>query len=333
MLSSQVAPQGSSPWSWLRRERAAGVSRHVYRYEHILGTSFELQVWSASARSARRAEEGVLAEVDRLTPIFNGWSGTSELSRWGSSYNEDVPISEELAELLRMSEEWRERTGGAFDPLAGSVIALLCDGEPNDSDSMRSLRAHMRGARWRLDAARGTARRLTNLRISLDAIAKGYIVARAAASAKRIAGVESMLLNIGGDIQHLGATGVKVGVASPFAPEENAAPATAIMLENAAIATSGGYRRSFTVSGKRLSHLVDPRSGEAVSRIASASVIAPDCATADALSTAFSVMTPSESVQLADSLPDVGCYLIERDGTIWASSRWQKATVPAVPYE
>jgi thiamine biosynthesis lipoprotein ApbE len=188
----------------------------------------------------------------------------------------------------------------------------------------------MRGSRWLVDAERGTARRLTNLRISLDAIAKGYIVAQAAARAKNIDGVQSVLLNIGGDIQHLGATGVKVGVASPFAPEENAAPATAIMLENAAIATSGGYRRSFTVSGKRVSHIVDPRTGEPASRIASASVIAPHCATADALSTAFSVMTPDESMQLADSLPGVGCYLIERDGTVWASSRWQMTTVPAV---
>jgi thiamine biosynthesis lipoprotein len=76
-----------------------------------------------------------------------------------------------------------------------------------------------------------------------------------------------------------------------------------------------------------VSHIVDPRTGQPTERIASASVFAPDCATADALSTAFSVLTPRESVALADSLPDVGCLLVERDGTITTNATWNARAI------
>ena len=58
---------------------------------------------------------------------------------------------------------------------------------------------------------------------------------------------------------------------------------------------------------------------------------APDCATADALSTAFSVMTPAESVALADSLGDVGCLLVEADGTSTTNESWNDRAIAARP--
>jgi thiamine biosynthesis lipoprotein ApbE len=57
--------------------------------------------------------------------------------------------------------------------------------------------------------------------------------------------------------------------------------------------------------------------------VLSASAVAPDCATADALSTAFAVLAPADSVALADALPGVGCLLVEADGTLTASAGWR----------
>ena len=125
-----------------------------------------------------------------------------------------------------------------------------------------------------------------------------------------------------------------VGITDPFAPAENAAPIAVVRVQNAAIATSGGYRRGFIARGRRVSHIVDPRTGQPTEHIASASVFAPDCATADALSTAFSVLAPHESVALADSLRDVGCLLVERDGTITTNATWNaRAVAPRHPSE
>jgi thiamine biosynthesis lipoprotein len=265
------------------RQRAGAPRAFIFSYDHVLGTSLELQVCARSARSAKHAEAEVLIEIDRLENILSGWSTKSEFSRWRESQGH-VGVSPDLAEVLRRADAWRVITGGAFDPALKSGI-------------------------------------------SLDAIAKGYIVAMAAAIAAEVDGVTDVLLNIGGDVQHFGSLPMVIGVADPFAPAENAPPIGAVRLENAALATSGGYRRGFIANGNRVSHIVDPRTGQPVNHIASASVFAPDCATADALSTAFSVMQPTESIALADSLPDIGCMLVENDGTITTNSAWMDCAV------
>ena len=291
------------------------MSSIVYNYEHVLGTSLELQVHARDDAAAYVAEEKVLGEIDRLEPILSGWSPTSELSGWLATHDEDVVLSRELIEVLAACDEWRELTGGAFDPAAQAIVDALRDGGD-------VARIALGGPRWTLDRATRRARRLSRHAISLDAIAKGYIVSRAAALARAVPGVDGVLLNVGGDIQHFGARAVSIGIADPFAPAENAPPIAVVRVRDAALATSGGYRRSFLADGKRVSHIVDPRTGAPAERIASASVLAPDCTTADALSTAFSVMEPAESVALADALGDVGCMIVVRDGTVVTNGTW-----------
>jgi thiamine biosynthesis lipoprotein len=313
---------------WIFFPARARPRRHAYHYEHVLGTSFELNVVATGVSAARRAESVALAEVDRLEAILSGWSSTSELAYWTATQDVDVAISPELADVLHASDVLRVRTGGAFDAAAQAIIALLRDGAAEcEEDALRVLLASLRGPRWHVDRRAGVARRLTTHAISVDAIAKGYIVTRAAALARAVEGVSEVLLNVGGDVQHLGDRPAVVGITDPFAPAENATPIAMVQLRDAAIATSGGYRRGFIAHGRRVSHIVDPRTGQPTERIASASVFAPDCATADALSTAFSVLTPQESVALADSLPDVGCLLVERDGTITTNATWNARAI------
>jgi thiamine biosynthesis lipoprotein len=306
--------------------------RRVAHFENVLGTSFELQVTATSANAARRAESAALDEVDRLAEILSGYTATSELARWQTTFDEDVAVSPELAEVLAGAERWRILTNGAFDPAAVSLVELLRDTTPAsdesalDADTRRRAIQQQIGALnqtlWTIDRTRGTARRLTRLDVSLDAIAKGYIVDRAAQRARDVQGVSQVLVNIGGDLRHHGARAVSVAIADPHAPADNAPPLAVVHLRSEALATSGGYHRGFVAHGRRVSHILDPRTGQPAEQIASVSVIAPDCATADALSTAFSVMTPSESVALADSLPGVGCLIVERDRTITTNALW-----------
>ena len=319
--------------SW--RAHLSSAQRYRFDYDHVLGTSLELQLVASSRAAASRAESEVLAEVDRLESILSGWSGTSELARWLTTHDVDAPISAELADVLEASAAWRERTGNAFDPAAQAIIDSLRDrdvdggNDPTPAPDMESLLAGRRAPLWSVDRAALTARRLTRHTVSLDAIAKGYIVTRAAARARDVAGVTDVLLNIGGDIQHFGTRPVAIGIANPAAPAENAPPVATVRIANAAIATSGGYRRGFVAKGRRVSHIVDPRSGRSASRIASASVFAPDCATADALSTAFSVMEPRESVRLADTLAGVGCLVVTSDGAVLTNATWDAHAVPS----
>lgn len=314
-------------WPWRRRAR-----RFASHYERVLGTSLELQVVAPDERVARRVEGAALAEIDRLEAILSGWSATSELARWQGTHDVDVPVSPELAEVLDAAAAWRARTGGAFDPGAQAVVDLLRDGDAApaspSADAVRALLDALRRPLWSVDRARGVARRLTRLPVSLDAIAKGYVVHRAAAAAHAVDGVRAVLLNVGGDVEHRGEGAVSVGVADPFAPAENAPLLAVVRLSGEALATSGGYRRSFRSGGRRVSHIVDPRSARPAERVVGASVVAPDCATADALSTAFSVLAPADSVALADALPGVGCLLVQDDGTVTTSAAWRARSDP-----
>jgi thiamine biosynthesis lipoprotein len=295
----------------------------LFNYEHVLGTSLELQVRARSERTARWAECEVLEEIDRLERILSGWSPESEFSRWLQTRGESVRVSAELIAILSKADQWRTITGRAFDPAAQEVIEQLIQKGIVPPPAFEEKHTPL----WTVNSAASTACLLTEASISLDAIAKGYIVAQAAARGAAIDGVEDVLLNVGGDIQHYGSHATVAGVADPFAPEENGPAIGAVRIQNAALATSGGYRRGFVTSGRRVSHIVDPRTGLPVDHIASASVFAPDCATADALATAFSVMQPAQSVALADALSNVGCMLVEKDGAITTSSAWMDRAV------
>lgn len=286
--------------------------------ENVLGTSLELQLAGVRDDDARRAERTVLEEIDRLSSILSTYSPDSELSQWQTTLDFDAVVSSELAEVLDLAEHWRVSTGGAFNPAARAIADRLQTGGAVDDD----LVAQLRGPLWTIDRRRGLARRLVDLPISLDAIAKGYIVSRAAARARDVSRATDVLLNIGGDIQHIGVNAVVVGITDPASSAENAPCIAQVGLFNAALATSGGYRRGFDPGGGWRSHIVDPRTGKSAGDVASASVIAPEGAAADALSAAFSVLSRRESLALADSIDGIGCLLVERDGRVSMSKRW-----------
>ena len=322
---------GASVRLWARTPRGRSFSFH---YERVLGTSLELQVVATDADAARRAEVAVLAEVDRLALVLSGYDATSELARWQEHLGVLTPVSPELADVLSAAEAWRVRTAGAFNPAAASLMELCRDNalpEGMDIDTreraMHDRLLAMRNPLWTVNRATGVACRLTRLSVSLDAIAKGYIVDRAASCAGAIEGVTQVLVNIGGDLRHIGTRPLVAVVADPRSPAENVRPIAAVRLRGDALATSGGYRRRFAMAGRSVSHIIDPRSGAPVSRVISASVIAPDCMSADALSTAFSVLAPEESVALADALDGVGCLVVAHDGTVTSNDAWRERAV------
>ena len=125
---------------------------------------------------------------------------------------------------------------------------------------------------------------------NVDALGKAYIIDRAARAAS-IAHprIERVLLNIGGDIVVRGRA-CDVAIADPSAPQDNGNPLTWIRLDNAAVATSGVYARG--------THLIDARTGRPVGAAASATVIAPDAVTANALATALCVADADEGLRL-----------------------------------
>jgi hypothetical protein len=105
-----------------------------------------------------------------------------------------------------------------------------------------------------------------------------------------------------------------------------------VQLTRGAIATSGNYARYFQVGGRRYSHIIDPRNGQPADHIASATVVAAECGTADALATIFCVLSPTESLKLIRMFRDEGitadCLIVDRDGKQWSSPGWKQMLEP-----
>ena len=297
----------------------------VFHYENVLGTSLEMKIQAKSDAEADRAAAAALAEFDRENKILSAWTAESEFSRWMKTRGTAERVSPELFEVLALFDAWRVKTDGALDASAETAVRVwkqaAAEGRTPTKPELSAAVAEMQRPHWRLDAAARTATHLDDAPIALNSFAKSYITGHAADKALA-AGATGVTLNVGGDIVLRGNVTDSVAIADPWANAENDPPADVVRLSGRTIATSGDYRRGVDVGGAHFSHIVDPRTGETAEGVLSSTVITADPAEAGALATAFSVMKPAESAELAKRLDGVEYLLILRDGRTVKSAGW-----------
>lgn len=290
----------------------------AFHHEGVLGTSLELVLDCSSEQTAQAAEVAVLAEIERLDKVLSSYRSDSEFEQWTRGAAVE-PMSADLRKVLLRAEHWREMTLGAFDVRAAAVTALYQRASPSLAERRHALVAQLKRAPY-TDGAELS--RADTLPLSLNAIAKGYILDRASQVGLQQDGSVGCLINIGGDLRVVGTLHSDVGVADPLNAAENAAPIAQVRLAGGqAMATSGTYRRHVKGQLGQVNHLFDPRTALPVDSIVSASVIADTAMDADALATAMSVLTPAESLKLADTA-QVACLVIDRQGRQFVSERW-----------
>jgi thiamine biosynthesis lipoprotein ApbE len=307
---------------------ARSPSSHLYTfsYENVLGTSLDLKIGATSLPEAESAEGAVLNEIDREAKILSAWDTDSEFSRWMRTSREPISISPELFEVLGLFDKWRARTGGALDASAEVITRLWKMAEKQQrlpsSDELSAAVGLVRQAHWQLDRQAQTAIHSSRTPLVLSSFTKSYIAGHAADIALASGGVSSVVVNIGGDLVVRGDWSEPVDIADPMADAENGSPIARLTIHDRAIATSGNYRRGFEIAGRHYSHIVDPRTGMTAEEIVSSTVVAQDPADAGAMATAFSVLTPSESQQVAASIPGVEFLLVMNNGRQVRSSGW-----------
>jgi thiamine biosynthesis lipoprotein ApbE len=309
----------------------------VSSYENVLGTSLDLKIYAPNAAAAAKTESAILDEIDRQAKILSSWDRTSEFSHWFSTRNTPVAVSPELFQVLSLFDRWRTSTGGALDASAEAAVQLWKTAAsqhriPTQSEISATVAA-VRQSHWSLDAAHQTATHLTATPLALNSFTKSFIMDRSIEAGFAAAPASAIVLNIGGDIVVRGAHTERIEIADPRSDAENGPRLAALNIRDRAVATSGNYRRGVDIDGRHFSHIVDPRTGQPADEIISSTVVAEDPATAGALATAFSVMTPSESRRLADSLGNVDYLLISQNGARTQSPGWHNliaaAYVPA----
>ncbi len=282
-----------------------------FAHDGVLGTSLELVVETAQPAEAMHCQQVIFGEIERLRQILSTYDPASEISRVRAG---SAVVSGDLAQVLSLYEKWAQRMGGALSAHLGEVMQLWKDAAKSGQlPSAAALRAASQSVST----------------LNVDALGKSYIIDRAVEIARRI--TPSGLLNIGGDIRVWGPSAWLIGVADPLQPAENAPVLAEFYLRNAAVATSGGYARYFTIAGQKFSHLVDPRTLQPAAPHASATVVAADCVTANALSTAGCVLDVLQAGRLLVT-ESLGHLLLDAAGRIFRGGILA-ATTPAVSPE
>jgi FAD:protein FMN transferase len=275
----------------------------------VMGTRWQALFHAAPGREVGAVRAAMAAAVEEVDAQMSVWKDGSDLNRLSAAPpGEWTPLPLHLMAVLARGLQIGVQSGGAFDiGLGDAVLAWgFGPGEASDAEILAAHRAARRPAHevLELDVPNTRARKHAPMRFDLNGIAKGYGVDRLAEVALAH-GLTDALLAIDGELRALGrlpdgkpwAVGVEVPV--PGRRETG----SVLELTDAAVATSGDYRHWVTVQGHHLSHTMDPRRGAPLRRPpASATVIAEDCASADAWATAMMVLGEAEGAALADRM-------------------------------
>ena len=286
----------------------------VHRFAHeAMATVFEIFVAGREEAYAGQAARAAFGEIDRIERLFSRFDPTSETSRIGRlKTGETLPVGLETAEILGLAAYVQAETAGAFDINFRAGLAPA----RNRSFIPRSplngiIRIDRSGSGFsvtRLPARRGTKNPLVDL--DLGAVGKGYAL-DAALDLLRDWGIESVLCHAGTSTALAAGPGPgrgKDGEGWPVGAGSTAGKTSGpgrVLLRNRALSGSGTE-----VKGE---HVVDPRTGRPASGHAAAWASHPSAAVADALSTAFLVMTTAEVAGFCGRHPAV--WALVKTGT------------------
>lgn len=284
----------------------------------IFGTVYHIKY-----EATKPLDDAILRELERVDSslsVFNPQSTLSAINA-GTSASTDAM----LLEVLTKAREVSGQTDGAFDvtvmPLVNAWGFGFKQGIFPTDKQVDSLRQFVGYRLFTIGNDGKVSKKDARMMIDCGAIAKGYGTDRIAQLLTRM-NVRNYMVEIGGEVVTRGRnpeTGKpwKIGVCSPEGKDGTADDGrmqTVLNLENAALATSGNYNNYYERDGKKYAHTIDPRSGKPVQHsLLSATVLAPDCATADAYATAFMVAGMEKAEQLLQQHKELKAYFIYAD--------------------
>jgi len=255
---------------------------HTFRHE-AMATYFEIRIAGAKSDYAGQAAQAAFAVIERAEALLSRYLESSEISQINQLQpGEVVRVSPEVFDCLEQSLRLQEMTRGAFDPALGAPVAASRGQLLMDRDS---LLIGLQGAPVSLD---------------LGAIGKGYGLDLAASELGSWDIGRALLIGGGSSLLALGDSGsaptpgweISLGGVSPL---------RRLVLDNRALGSSGT-----AVKGE---HIIDPRTGQPVPAGHRTWAAAATAAAADALSTAWMVLSPVEIEEICAAHPGIGAIV------------------------
>ena len=309
--------------------REPTIERFEFSQIHM-GTLFRIVLYAPDAESARAASGAAFRRIAEMDDIMSDYKPASELMQFcARAGGPPVAVSEDLFRVLAAAQDLAERSDGAFDVTVGPVVRLWRRArrrhEMPDPDRLAEALELVGYQKLRLEPAARTAQLLKpGMLLDLGGIAKGYAADEALATLKRY-GIERALVAGGGDIAVAGPPPGKQGWRIAIAPlESQSGRPTAgsriqnrkskiqnLLLRDAAVSTSGDAEQHVDLGGVRYSHIVDPKTGMALTGRSSVTIVAPNCTASDGLATAVSVLGPERGVELVKDTQGAGVLFVK----------------------
>lgn len=307
---------------------------YQYNEGQVFGTFYHITY--QNDQDLQKEIEDELKKIDNSLSTFNNQSVISKVNN-----NEVTKLDELFIEIFDKAKAISKETDGAFDMTVAPLVNLWGFGfkqgttpSKQQIDSLKQLVGYEK-----VSLIMGKRIKKTDQRIMLDcsAIAKGYgsdVVARLFKKYD----IKNFMIEIGGEIVVSGNSESrvpwKIGVNKPIedSTNTNTELQTVLNITNKAMATSGNYRNFYYKGGKKFAHTIDPKTGYPVQHsLLSATVLAADCATADAYATAFMVMGMEGSKKVLEKHKELMAYFIYSDHQgklkVWYSPELEKKIV------
>jgi FAD:protein FMN transferase len=256
-----------------------------------MGGRVDVSVYDATQDEADACFDSLLGEGRRLEKVFSLYDPDSELSALNTKRSMDV--SNELLEVLKAALAYSRQTGGRYDVTRGRQYLARKGGMPIPEVSCTYGDVRIRGRTVTLEHP--------DLLIDLGSIAKGYIGDRLIENMREL-GISGGFIDARGDMKAFGEHPEVVWVQHPRDREKKMKP---IVLENAAVATSGDYNQ-YDGSYDRC-HIMGKRG------IISATVVADTLMDADAAATCLMLLGAEESGRFLETHPGLRAYAIGED--------------------
>lgn len=298
------------------------------------GTTYHITWYATDSTIGQQQIDSILQKIDTSLSIYNPQSLITKFNNSGTG----VVMDEHFSTVFNKSIDTYRQTGGIFDITVQPLVQAWGFGPKKttglpDSATIRSIRACVSSLNL-YRKGNTLLKKKPCTTIDVNGIAQGYSV-DVVANYLEAHGIQNYLVEIGGEIRvkgykQPGHEKMKIGIEAPGENDfELSMVQKIVVVDNGAITTSGSYRKFYESEGKKISHLIDPRTGyPCQNELISVTVYARDAITADAYDNALMVMGLKKAMQFVERRKDLAAHFIYRTpaGAIadTASSRFVK---------
>ena len=278
----------------------------------VFGTMYKI-----TYQSDENLKNEIEAELEKVNQSLSPFSKESVITH--INQNTDLTADSLFTYVFQLAKQISEETHGAFDITVAPLVNAWGFGFKNatqiDSLTIDSIRQFVGIDKVRMENGK-VIKDDPQLMLDCSAIAKGFGVDCVARLFDR-KGIKNYMIDIGGELVMKGENAQmntwRIGINKPIDDSlaVNQELQTILEISNAGMATSGNYRNFYYKDGKKYAHTIDPRTGYPVQHnILSSTVVAKDCATADAYATSFMVLGLDSAKAVCNAHPELDAYFI-----------------------